>query len=231
MAGAIERSQLYVEGKDDSHAIRHLLIRHGIDYDQKPWPTSFPSIDDIDGKDALLEVVKTAVSLSNGQSVGFVLDANASLQSRWNEIASRLREVDLQVPREISPEGFVGESERYRARVGVWLMPDNQREGTLEHFLETLVEEGDPLFPHAEESARQAKRLGAGYSDTDTPKAVLHTWLAWQDDPGLPYGSAIRARYFRHDSVVAKRFVVWFRRVFQIAEDVFDSESDLHSSL
>lgn len=60
MAGAIERSQLYVEGKDDSHAIRHLLIRHGIDYDQKPWSASFPSIDDIDGKDTLLRVVKTA---------------------------------------------------------------------------------------------------------------------------------------------------------------------------
>ncbi len=231
MAGTIERSQLYVEGKDDSHAIRHLLIRHGIDYDQKPWPTSFPSIDDIEGKDTLLKVVKTAVSLSNGRSVGFVLDANASLQSRWNEIASRLRDVDLHLPGEIPAEGFVGESTRYRARVGVWLMPDNQREGTLEHFLETLVEEKDLLFPHAEKSARQAKRLGARYSDTDTPKAVLHTWLAWQDDPGLPYGSAIRARYFRHDSAAAKRFVAWFRSVFQIAEDVFDSEPDLHSRL
>ncbi len=121
MAGTIERSQLYVEGKDDSHAIRHLLIRHGIDYDQKPWPTSFPSIDDIEGKDTLLKVVKTAVSLSNGRSVGFVLDANASLQSRWNEIASRLRDVDLHLPREIPAEGFVGESTRYRARVGYGL--------------------------------------------------------------------------------------------------------------
>lgn len=231
MAGAIERSRLHVEGKDDSNAIRHLLIRHGINYDQKPWPRSFPSIDDMDGKDELLKGIVTAVSLSNGQSIGFVLDANASLQSRWNQIASRLRDVDLHVPREIPPEGFIGESRRYRARVGVWLMPDNQREGKLEHFLETLVKEKDRLFPHAEKSARQAKRLGARYSDTDTPKAVLHTWLAWQDDPGLPYGSAIRARYFRHDSAVAKRFVAWFRRVFQIAEDVFDSEPDLHSSL
>ena len=43
----------------------------------------------------------------------------------------------------------MGESGEYRARVGVWLMPNNRQEGdrgegTLEGFLETLVREEDP---------------------------------------------------------------------------------------
>lgn len=217
MAGSIERSRLHVEGTDDSHAIRHLLIRHGIDYDQHPWPDHFPRIDAIGGKDKLLEGVEIAVALNTGRSIGFVLDANTSRQSRWDAMASRLRNVDLHVPRDIPPEGFVGESVKYRARVGVWLMPDNRREGTLEHFLETLVSEDDPLFRHAQQSTEQAKKLGAKYSDTEAPKAALHAWLAWQKNPGLPYGSAIRARYFDPDSEVAEEFVAWFRRVFQIA--------------
>ena len=124
-------------------------------------------------------------------------------------------------PRAVPPEGFVGESAEYRAKVGVWLMPDNRQEGdrgegTLERFLETLVQEADPLLPHARDATRRAKtEHGASYPDGDVKKAVLHAWLAWQEEPGLPYGTAIKARYFRHDSPVAESFVGWFRRVFE----------------
>ena len=212
-------SQLRVEGRDDSHAIRHLLGRHGIDYDQRPWPKWFPSIEETRGKDTLLENVERNVRASSGRSVGFVLDANSSLQDRWKAMASRLRKLGLEMPDTIPPDGFVGKSATYGARVGVWLMPDNERDGALEHFLETLVAESDPLIEHARSATSQAKDLGARFADNDNAhrKAVLHAWLAWQEDPGLPYGSAIRARYFRHDSPVAGRFVAWFRQVFGAA--------------
>ena len=210
------RSRLHVEGTDDSHAIRHLLIRHGIDYDQRLWPVEFPRIEDVGGKPDLLEGVETAVRLSNGRSIGFVLDANSSIRDSWNAVSSRLREVGMDVPDAIPRVGFIGEAESYRARVGVWLMPDNQRDGTLENFLRDLVEEADVLLPYAERSAMHAKELGAGFSCNDSDKAVLHTWLAWQQVPGLPYGTAMRARYFRDDSPAAQAFVSWFRTVFSI---------------
>ena len=35
------------------------------------------------------------------------------------------------------------------------------------------------------------------------------------EEPRLPYGTAIKAGYFRHDSPVAESFVGWFRRVFK----------------
>ena len=209
-------SRLHVEGTDDSHAIRHLLIRRGIDYDQDPWPDEFPSIKGIGGKPEILDGVATAVRVSNDRSIGFVLDANSSLRDCWIAVSSRLREVGMYVPNVIPREGFVGEAEAYRARVGVWIMPDNLREGTLENFLRDLVKGGDPLLPYAEEATERAKELGAGFSANDVSKAVLHTWLAWQDEPGLPYGTAMRARYFRHDSPAAHAFVTWFRTVFNI---------------
>ena len=134
------RSQLRVEGNDDSHALRHLLMRHGVDYGQESWPTWFPSIEETGGKDKLLETLALNVRASSGRAVGFVLDANSSLQSRWDAVAAQLGKLDLEVPEEIPREGFVGESRRLQARVGVWLMPDNRQEGTLEHFLETLVQ-------------------------------------------------------------------------------------------
>ena len=72
------------------------------------------------------------------------------------------------------------------------------------------------MFPYAKESTIHAKVLGARFSDNDADKAVLHTWLAWQEEPGLPYGTAMRARFFRGDSPAAQAFVTWFRKVFNI---------------
>lgn len=47
----------------------------------------------------------------------------------------------------------------YGARVGVWLMPDNRKTGALEDFLQDLINESSPLFTHAKDSAREAKRF------------------------------------------------------------------------
>ena len=219
MASTDERSSLHVEGKDDLHAICHLLIRHGIDYDQQPWPRNFPRIKEIGGKEPLLSGIETAVSVSNGRSIGFVLDANSSLQDRWVAVTSKLERVNVEVPGEIPLCGFIGTSLEFNARVGVWLMPDNRREGALEDFLLDLIQENDQLLPHAENSTTRARELNPDLLENDERKAVVHAWLAWQEEPGLPYGSAIRARYFRHDSQAAQSFVIWFRRLFEIDPD------------
>ena len=214
-------SSLRVEGRDDLHAILHLLIRSGFDYEQQqpPW---LPSIDEIrGGKAGVLDNVERLVRASANTRVGFVLDADDSVENTWRAISRRLERAGVVPPRAVPAEGFVGESGEYKARVGVWLMPDNLQEGergegTLERFLETLVQEADPLLPHARDATRRAKtEHGASYPDGNVKKAVLHAWLAWQEEPGLPYGTAIKARYFRHDSPVAESFVGWFRRVFE----------------
>lgn len=144
------------------------------------------------------------------------MDANNSPQNTWNAVTAQLRKVDVQAPKEIPKGGYVGETEDYGARVGVWLMPDNRRTGALEDFLQDLINEPGPLFTHAKDSAREAKEHGARYSNKDYMKAVLHTWLAWQKKPGRPYGTAITARYFGADSATAERFISWFRSVFGV---------------
>ena len=53
--------------------------------------------------------------------------------------------------------------------------------------------------------------------DPDVIKAEVHSWLAWQGEPGKPYGQAMMARYFQHDAAVAARFVAWFRRLYGLA--------------
>ena len=217
----IERSNLHVEGTDDVHVIKHLLLRHGIDCpikgDKRPaheFSTSVPEIKPAGDKNAVLDAMEADVPVSNGRPVGFVLDADAVPQDRWRAVCGKLQELGVAPPQEIPNEGFVEDIVRYRARVGVWLMPHSRQSGALEEFLQGLVDEQDPLLPVAETSTKKAKEKGASFPDSKESKAILHTWLAWQEEPGLPYGAAVKARYFRDDSPAAQAFVTWYKRVF-----------------
>ena len=216
MPGSMERSSVHVEGKDDQHALVHLLIRHALEYDCKPWPAVFPEFKPIGNIDDLLNGMETAVELSSGRVIGFVLDADSPLANRWDAVRDRLRKADVDTPPQPIAAGFIGHSPTYKSRVGVWLMPDNQHDGKLETFLRSLIDEPDPLIDHATSATNTAKQLGAPFADVDHSKALMHTWLAWQKEPGRPYGTAIRAKYLRHDSPAARAFVVWFKQLYGI---------------
>lgn len=210
MAGSAT-SRLYVEGADDEHSIGHLLIRRGF------VPETLPNLQDAGGKREILRAIGVSIRAGTGSSLGFVLDANADPGSTWESVRSQLEKVGVSAPRRMAVDGFVGKSEEFRTRVGVWLMPDNLRTGALEDFLRDLVAHGDPLLRLAEQSTTAAKGIGARFPDQDIKKAELHAWLAWQKEPGRPYGVAIQAHYFRDTSATAERFVTWFSRLFGIA--------------
>ena len=215
----LERSHLYVEGKDDLHVIGHLLSRNGInlpsqqqkDGDVDP---SAPEMKETGGWENLLEAINTAVPVSSGRSVGFMLDADDKPQDRWSAVRARLQKLGLEPPEAIPADGYVADVAKFRARVGVWLMPDNQQPGDLEQFLTDLVDKNDCLLSLAKSSTHEARKNGAKFPEAKNAKAVLHTWLAWQEKPGLPYGSAIGANFFCRNSSAALAFVAWYKRLF-----------------
>ena len=91
-------------------------------------------------------------------------------------------------------------------------MPNNQEEGMLEHFLQRLIPDDDRCWPHAVEAKQRASELDAPF--IHAIKAQLHTWLAWREPPGQPFGTAITAGCFATDTPEALSFVDWFRRAF-----------------
>ena len=206
---------LRVEGKDDEFVIKNLLSRHNIDHTNVKIKWAEYTDENTGGRGNLLEGMKTEIKGSVGQSVGFILDADGAPEDCWRAVRNRLEDVGLTLPLEIPVGGFVGDSVSFRTRVGVWLMPDNLRHGALEEFLRDLVNNEDTaLFQLAETSTTSAKERGAAFPEAKRLKATLHTWLAWQQRPGVPYGLAITARYFSHNSPAALAFVEWFRHVF-----------------
>lgn len=210
-----ERSRLQVEGVDDRHVIRHLLRRHGLSDGEDG--EVFPEIRHVGGRASLLDGIRPSVVTSTGRSIGFVLDSDSSVDRTWTAVSDRLREVEVEVSDAMPVEGFIGRAMKHKARVGVWLMPDNQRKGDLESLVAELATGTAPrIVEHAEAATHQAVVLGAQVPVTAMRKAVLHAWLAWQETPGLRYGAAIGAHYLRHDTVAAMGFVAWFRRLFGI---------------
>lgn len=204
--------QLIVEGLDDQHSILHLMLRHGFNWDDEAVVRPFMSL--TNGITELLEAIPVAAK-GPYERLGFVVDADVDLPNRWLQVRNRLVPLGLDVPASPDRDGVIIDGIRPGRRIGIWLMPDNQNPGTLEHFLAKLVPADDRTWAYAEETSTQARRLGAACAAKDATKSWIHTWLAWQEQPGLPFGRALRARVFRHDSDDALRFVAWFDRLFR----------------
>ena len=216
MSGTLEIPELHVEGGDDIHTIIHLLRRHGVSMDDGVRPIKIVTAKNVDH---LLENVPRAIKAATDRPVGFVLDIDVPIKDRWAQVRNRLREAQVDAPDQCPPSGFIGRRRGYPSDVGVWLMPDCSTDGgKLEDLLKTLMPAGDKLWPHARAGTEKAKKIGAEFSDADRDKADIHCWLAWQEDPGLPYGTAIRAKFLGHDSPQALAFLRWLHRLFGIAQ-------------
>ncbi len=206
------RKIVLIEGKDDEHVIKHLWGERGL--------TDRLNFENLSSVESLLEAIPTRLKATNdGDIVAIVLDADDNLQDRWQQVRRRLvRASYLNVPENPAPSGTIIDAPEASIlpRVGVWLMPDNQIRGILEDFLALLVPADSALFAHAKQAVAQIpveQRLFAAVAE---PKVLIHTWLAWQEKPGLPYGTAITARFLNPFHPEADRFVAWLRELFQI---------------
>jgi hypothetical protein len=102
-------------------------------------------------------------------------------------------------------------------KLGVWLMPDNQSRGMLETFLMYLApQDNDAVLRYAAEACRTAKEMGAPFKEAQTTKAEIHTWLAWQDEPGRQLHQAVKERLLNPNAPYARPFLNWFRKLFEV---------------
>ncbi len=203
------RRVLIVEGTEDEHVIKHICGSRGLQELDRVTPYG--------GVDPLLEAVPTELRASNepGDAVGIVVDANSDVEARWEDVGGRFEEAGYpNVPAAPDPAGTVLEppAGSLLPRTGVWLMPDNRTPGILEDFLRFLVPSPDSLFDHAKASVDSLP--DRRFAVSDEPKALIHTWLAWQREPGRPYGTAITARYLDPDVPQVDVLVEWLRRLF-----------------
>ncbi|HBC3992708.1 TPA: hypothetical protein KD874_004244 [Vibrio parahaemolyticus] len=194
------------EGTNDCHVIVALCQAHDV-----PQAFGFYSCDSDD------QAIRRFRLLLNGadcpERLAIVLDADApNLASRWRNLSCILTDKGYQVPENPIPEGTLLTGENL-PRVGVWLMPDNTVDGMLEDFCMSLAT--DASFSEVQAFLNSAKSSGlANYKDVHNSKALIHCYLATQDEPGSPLGLAITKKVLSPDQPSAHTFTDWLKSIF-----------------
>jgi len=170
------------------------------------------------GIEELLESFPLRLRASEeGDIIGLVIDANTDLAARWQSLRDRL--IDLGYPgvrKDLDPQGTVLEppADGLLPRVGIWIMPDNQTTGILEDFLLSLVPPESRLYAHVRASIASIPEGQQRFKSLDKPKAEIHTWLAWQKEPGKPLGTAITAKFLDPNVAQVDVLIAWLRRLY-----------------
>jgi hypothetical protein len=97
-------------------------------------------------------------------------------------------------------------------------MPDNTVPGMLEDFCRLLIPTNDPLWIRALRAVQAIPESERLFSVQHAAKANIHTWLAWQEEPGKPIGQAITKKYLDADAPHALRLIAWLRSLFDTGQ-------------
>jgi Protein of unknown function (DUF3226) len=203
-----ELNYMIVEGPEDAQVLYHLLRYYRLD--------NQVSIQQKEGIDNLLKSLDVELKRRSETRLAIIVDADIDIAPRWQALRHRLLNAGYTViPSQPDPEGTILKQEGMPS-VGIWLMPNNILPGTLEDFARLLILPGDALWPVAEASVQQAIAVERRFPETQVMKANMHTWLAWQEEPGKPMGQAITKRYLDAAASHAQPLIGWLRRLFEI---------------
>jgi hypothetical protein len=172
---------LLVEGVNDCHVVMALCKAHNV-------PQSF-GIFECGSDDKVLKRLNALMSESDPPKViGILLDTdqptdNPSVGPRLDSIKGKLKSYNYQFPQKPDPNGTIITGYEDEPRLGLWLMPNNQDVGMLEDFCLQLAE--PKSLTYAKECVEQAmaKEIST-FKQVHLSKAIIHTYLAWCDEPG-----------------------------------------------
>lgn len=206
---------LLVEGNDDYHLIRSICKAYNI--------SSTFLIEDCNGITNLLGGLPVRLKGSGEiNTIGIVIDADTDIQNRWSQI----RQILIQskrygsIPDDCPKQGaIISPINKDDIRIGIWIMPDNNNNGMLEDFAAFLIPASDKLISEVDKvlSDIELKNLNK-YKDCHHSKARIHTWLAWQEQPGTPMGAAVTKKYLSTTPPICMDFVEWIKNLFETKE-------------
>lgn len=189
---------LIVEGKNDFHVM--LALR-----DKLQMKTAY-EVEQKENDDQLLKSIPVELNVSGRKNLGIILDADPD-SNRWAQLKGILSKREYNMPSEADTSGSVLPSpELGLPKVGIWLMPDNQNHGMLEDFMRLLIPDHDECLIFAKETLQTLEsRKIQRYKEVHRSKALIHTWIAWQDKPGSTLGLST-TQYLNIDTELCQQF-------------------------
>lgn len=206
--------RLIVEGSDDLHSVVGLMRAH-IDWppEARLWPVYIEN--GLSAEEILADGFLTAkLKASDTMVLGVLFDADTNPAGRYSRFRNRMSPIFPNLPAIIPEEGLIAEASDQK-RIGLWIMPDNRREGDLETFLQLMVlQRADAIWQLSTRAVSEARSIGAPCRDCHVTKANIYTFLAWHDPPGQHPGMAITQKVLDPHAESAVPFARWFRTLY-----------------
>ncbi|MCK5536764.1 MAG: hypothetical protein KAI79_08045 [Bacteroidales bacterium] len=177
------------------------------------------------------ELVKMIVPLLKSEesihTLAFILDADKNkgknndinIKSRLQQIAHKFQKYPNYNEKfnKMNPDGLIIPKEEELPKIGLWLMPNNTEQGMLEDFLMEMVDFPNKCIKFAEDCVACAVDENCtSFKKPHFSKAVIHTYLSWQDEPGDALALSIKQEKLNVNSPIAKKFLNWLIKVFEI---------------
>jgi hypothetical protein len=198
---------LLVEGDNDCHVVMSLCQAHNV-------PEIFGIYQCGSDTGVLKRLNALILSPEPPQIIGVMLDAdNPSISNKWDSIKNKLKHYSYSFPPEPNSDGTVIHGNSDKPKLGFWLMPNNKDTGMLEDFCAKLAE---PLsLEFARECVEKAQSKGVTtFKKVHHSKAIIHTYLAWHDEPGYPLGRSITTKVLQPNTDIAVKFTNWLTNLF-----------------
>jgi hypothetical protein len=208
--------KLLVEGQTDKYFIAELwkkqtgtdALKHFTVYDCEGKENVIQSLADFENDQHFIWKTKPTTHL------GIVIDADEDAENTLQSVADALGRGGLiGFPKELNPQGLICEVNSLR--LGIWIMPNNAAAGIAEDLFLTFPGDLDTQRDFAKQTLDQLEANGHNFYNIDRQrsKALTHTLLAWQEDPGIPIGTAVIRNYVKLPPEKLP-FVDWLSRLF-----------------
>lgn len=195
---------LLVEGSNDKTFFENLCKAYNLHvYVKVSNPLDFPIngafnskrgvIDSLDHLLPFLEDQDSAI-----QKIAIILDADITGENRggFKETIAQLKEktskFGYKETHKYSNGGVeIPHSDREMNALGVWIMPNNKSDGTIEDWIKSkIISSETELFNHACHTVKEL--ANKKFSQNSITKAEIATWLAWQNQPGRTIAYALK---------------------------------------
>lgn len=194
---ASSRRLFLLEGKTDKIIVEAVLERLRI---------SNVELEDCNGIENLLNDLPALIKESEMRGIGIIVDANNSLERRWQSIRDKLIRSDLEIELPKTPHHHGTVQEFGDQVIGIWVMPDNQKSGVLEDFVAELIPEND-IWKLACGFVESVRDKGIRVNES---KSRVYAWLSIVA-PGTQMGTAFKADKIELDNENYKNFENWIK--------------------
>jgi hypothetical protein len=199
-----KKSVLLLEGSDDCNIIDKFCKDNAI--------TVNFGFCHCGGGDCVLSKLDGLLRMSEvPEVIGIVLDADNNIDGRYQKIKDKIENF-YKLPQSM-PKGGLVHTEKKRPKLGIWIMPNNQDNGALEEFYLKLAPDIDTNFISDIIKQAGSKDL-TSFKAQHKNKAIMHTYFAWQDKPGMPLHTAIDKIALNINEDIAKTFKDWLIKLF-----------------